>query len=149
MTGPAPLPPRWAWSNLTVREAEDLDAKLDDWVGDYNRHLAVKMEHLVPACWRQHPCLAQELPVQFHGWAYIHRNGEASALEALDYYTKTLPSFRERVGDLLAPDASKCRMGRHPDRGLVFMEAIDRAATDTVAQGPNIIDILGKTTFGT
>jgi len=102
-----------------------------------------------PACWRQHPALTQELAVQYHGWGYIHRRPDATALEALDYYTRTLPSFRQRVGDLLAPDASKCRMGRHPEPVPVLADAIDRAATDLDARGPDITDVLIGTSFGT
>lgn len=151
MTAPAqppPPPPPWAWSNLTDDEAHALDDAVQEWVGDYNRHLAITEDHVIPACWRQHPGLAQELPVQFHGWLAVHRDPSAAALAALDYYTRSLPSFRDRVTLLLAPDPLKCRTGQHPPADDGLDRTITRAATDVDARGPDIIDVLRNTSFG-
>ncbi len=148
MTAPVPPLPGWSWSNLSTQEAEDLDADLDRWVADYNGQLAIRMEHIIPACWRQHPALVQELPVQFFAWGYLHRDPSAGIIDVLGYYTRSLPSFRDRVADLLAPDPSGCRSGHHTDRGSVLHRAIERAATDTEARGPDIIDVLTGTAFG-
>ena len=68
MTAPTPQPPPWTWSNLEDDDARDLDTAVQAWVGDYNRHLATKTEEIIPACWRQHLALTQELPVQYYRW---------------------------------------------------------------------------------
>jgi len=153
MTAPVPAggsssPPPWTWSNLDEKPARDLDAAVQAWVGDYNRHLAVKVDEIIPACWRQHPALTQELPVQYHGWLGVHRDPDATSQQALEYYTKYLPSFRDRVKDLLAGDASKCRVGKHPAPSDPLDQTITRAATDLDARGPDIIDVLRATSFG-
>jgi len=144
----SPPPPPWTWSNLSEPAARDLDAAVQVWVIDYNRHLATKTEEIIPACWRQHPALTQELPVQYHGWLGVHRNPDATAQEALEYYTKYLPSFRERVADLLSPDALGCRSGAHKDPSDAVRRVISRAETDAAAHGPDVIDVLRRTRFG-
>jgi hypothetical protein len=146
--GDSPPPPPWTWSNLDEKPARDLDAAVQAWVGDYNRHLAVKVDEIIPACWRQHPALTQELPVQYHGWLGVHRDPDATSAQALEYYTKYLPSFRDRVKDLLGGDASKCRVGKHPEPSDPLDRTITLAATDLAAHGPDIIDVLRRTTFG-
>jgi len=147
MTAPTPaVPPPWTWSNLSEPAAQDLDAAVQAWVGDYNRHLATKTEEIIPACWRQHLALTQELPVQVHGWRAVHLDTAASAHEAMEYYTRDLPSFRERIKDLLTPDPMDCLAGKHPAHDDLD-ELITRAATDLDARGPDIIDELRKTTF--
>ena len=154
MTAPAPQPPPppWAWSNLTEDEAQDLDANLEAWIGDWNRHLALEPRHLITACWRRHAALVQELPVQFFAWKHIHRSTGATAPEAADYYGRTLPGFRDRLAaqhGLLGPDSAKCRAGKHPASDPTLEDAIRRAATDVAAFGPDNIDVLRSTAFGT
>lgn len=145
-------PPPWAWSNLTPEQAEDLDARLHAWIAYWNHHQILEITQLIPACWRQHPTLVQELPVQFYAWDYIHRTPGATALEAASYYTQTLPSFRARLSDqhgLLGPDSSGCRAGKHHPPPQVIEEIINRADTDTDAHGPNNLDVLRNAAFGT
>ena len=148
MTAPAqpPPPPPWAWSNLTDAEARDLDTAVQAWVGDYNRHLATKTEEVIPACWRQHLALTQELPVQVHGWRAAHVDPEATAHEAMEYYTRFLPSLRDRVKDLLGSDPKACLAGKHPAEDDLD-DLITRAATDLDARGPDVIDVLMETSF--
>ena len=60
MTAPVPAggsssPPPWTWSNLDEKPARDLDAAVQVWVIDYNRHLATKTEEIMGAspAWRR------------------------------------------------------------------------------------------------
>ena len=149
MTAPTPptTPPPWTWSNLEEDDARDLDTAIQAWVGDYNRHLATKTEEIIPACWRQHLALTQELPVQLHGWRAVHLDPAATAHQAMEYYTRELPSFRARIKDLLTPDPMDCLAGKHPAQNDLD-DLITRAETDLAARGPDVIDVLRGTKFG-
>ena len=105
--------PPWTWSNLTGEEAEELDGALDAFVASYNNTLALQLEHIVPRCWREHPALAQELPVQYWGWWAAHRDPRATPLAALEYYNRHLPAFQGRLTALLGLSSGECRKGRH------------------------------------
>ena len=135
-------------ASLAVHDARTLDAAVQEWVNDYNANLATIEDQVIPACWRQHPALTQELPVQFHGWQAAHRDPQATPFQALEYYTRFLPSFRDRITTLLAPDPLQCRTGQHPPADAGLAHTIERAATDVAARGPDIIDVLRQTTFG-
>ena len=60
--------PPWSSANLTDEETIWLDTALDRFVDTYNCTLAIRAEEFIPACWREHPSLAQELPVQLWAW---------------------------------------------------------------------------------
>ena len=165
MTAPAapqPLPPThladlitvrppWSWSNLTEGEARDLDGALTLWVTQYNDHLTTDVSHVIPACWRQHPALAQNLPVLYWTWWDAHRNAAAAIYSAIEFHGRHLPAFHERLDDLLGgkPNAAKCRAGRHEDKpgtDQARADAVNRAAAGDA--GPDVIDVLIGTRFG-
>ena len=70
--------PPWAWPNLDPTDAALLDSCLNEFVETYNRIHAFKVEEVIPRCWRLHPALAQELPVQFWAWWASHIDPKAS-----------------------------------------------------------------------
>jgi hypothetical protein len=167
MTAPAPptLPPTllanlikvrppWSWCNLTEDEARRLDSQLQDWITDYNTHLATDIGHVIPACWRQHPALLQNLPVLYWAWWDAHRNPEAGIRSAVEFHGRHLPAFQERLDGLLVDKAAagKCRSGRHqtlPDADQARIGAVTlAAAADAAQRGPDVIDVLLKTPFG-
>ena len=110
----APGGPPWAWPNLDLNEGAHLDAALDEFVNTYNRiHVAV-LEDVIPACWRRHPALAQEMPVQFWAWWAAHIDPKATINGAVEYYNRTLPSFQTRLAQkLLGKGAGNCRKNIH------------------------------------
>lgn len=112
-----PGQPPWAWTNLDPSEAQLLDQALDEFVEHYNRIHVGAMEEVVPQCWRQHPALAQELPVQFWAWWASHIDVRATVPVALEYYTRSLPSFQTRLPKLLGRGATNCRKGQHAGGG--------------------------------
>ena len=63
----------------------------------YNRIHASKVEEVILRCWRMHPPLAQELPVQFWAWWASHIDPKASINNALEYYNRNLPAFQSRL----------------------------------------------------
>jgi hypothetical protein len=143
--------PPWSWSNLTEDEAHALDAALTTWVVQYNDHLTTDVSHVIPACWRQHPALAQNLPVLYWAWWAAHRNAAAAIWAATEFHGRYLPGFHQRLDGLLGgtPNASKCRGGRHEDKpntDQARFDAVNRAAAG--AAGPDVIDVLIGTTFG-
>ncbi len=112
----AGLPP-WAWTNLDASEELLLDQALDEFVEHYNRiHVAV-LEEVIPQCWRKHPALAQELPVQFWAWWASHIDVRATVPVALEYYSRSLPGFQTRLPKLLGRGATNCRKGQHGGGG--------------------------------
>ena len=126
----AGLPP-WAWTNLDATEGLLLDQALDEFVEHYNRiHVAV-LEEVIPQCWRKHPALAQELPVQFWAWWASHIDVRATVPTAVEYYTRSLPTFQTRLPKLLGKGATSCRKGHH------------MASTD-----PELIDAISFATVG-
>lgn len=116
-----PTRPPWTWANLTVEEAQWLDLALDQFVSSYNHVQATRIEEVIPPCWRQHPGLTQELPVQLWAWWAAHLDEQSTVFVALDYYDRHLPAFKGRLsGGLLGKGAVNCRKTKHtgaePDR---------------------------------
>ena len=111
--GKTPGPPPWAWPNLSATEAATLDGALDEFVHTYNRIHAGVIEEVIPLCWRKHPPLAQELPVQFWAWWASHIDVRATVPTALEYYSRSLPGFQTRLPKLLGKGAVTCRKGQH------------------------------------
>ena len=100
--------------NLTADQAEWLDTALDEFVDTYNRIHAGTVEDVIPACWRLHPPLAQEMPVAFWAWWAAHIDAKATVLTALEYYSRHLPGFQTRLRErLLGKGAVSCRKGSH------------------------------------
>lgn len=129
-----PATPPWAWTNLTNEEADCLDAALDGFVDDYNRTYVITMEEVIPACWRLHPALAHELPVQFWSWWAAHLDPRATVNQAADYYTRILPAFHTRVATrLLGTGAVNCRKGSHTRSADPDVSAAVAAVTMSVA----------------
>ena len=110
----SPGTPPWAWVNLTADQAEWLDSALDEFVDTYNRIHAGTVEDVIPACWRLHPPLAQEMPVAFWAWWAAHIDPKATVGTALEYYSRHLPGFQTRLRErLLGKGAVFCRKGSH------------------------------------
>ena len=133
-----PGTPPWAWVNLTADQAECLDSALDEFVETYNRIHAGTVEDVIPACWRLHPPLAQEMPVAYWGWWAAHTDPKSTVLTALEYYSRHLPGFQTRLRErLLGKGSVSCRKGNH-----------SRPAADVAgisAWGPNLPpDATGK-----
>lgn len=105
----------WAWGNLDQGEISVQEAILDVWVIAYNDELVGDQTGLIPACWRQHLPLVHELPVLYWAWWFSHVDEQTEISVAADFYGKTLPGFRSRLGELLGPGAANCRKGRHSD----------------------------------
>jgi hypothetical protein len=163
--GPTPLPetplaelitirPPWSWSNLTEDEARRLDTQIQEWVIDYNTHLALAVGHVIPGCWRQHPGLSQTLPIVYWAWWDAHRNPAATIRSAVEFHTRHLPAFQDRLDTLLVDKAAagKCRSGRHqqaPDADRARLGAIALGDTADAAQrGPDVIAVLLGSEFG-
>ncbi len=126
-----PGPPPWAWTNLSTSEAQLIDQALDEYVEHYNRIHAAVVDEVIPRCWRKHPAVAQELPVQFWAWWASHIDVRATVPTALEYYTRSLPAFQSRLPKLLGKGATSCRKGHH------------MASTD-----PELIDAISFATVG-
>lgn len=131
-----PLLPPWSWPNLSLTEITQLDVALDQFVTSYNHVHAIELNEVIPGCWRRHPALAQELPVQFWAWYCSHTNPTATINQAVDYYSRTLPQFQERLRNrLLGKNATTCRKGEHstvPDQelaGAISYTPIEHADT--------------------
>lgn len=128
--------PPWAWPNLTTQEAECLDIGLDEFVDTYNRIHAHAVDDVVPQCWRLHPALAQELPVQFWAWSAAHLDEQSTILTALEYYNRHLPAFQTRLSSkLLGKGAVNCRKGHHTNTS-------DPAVVSAISF--NLIETAGK-----
>ncbi len=109
-----PGTPPWAWVNLTADQAECLDSALDEFVETYNRIHAGTVEDVIPACWRLHPPLAQEMPVAYWAWWAAHTDPKSTVLTALEYYSRHLPGFQTRLRErLLGKGVVSCRKGSH------------------------------------
>ncbi len=109
-----PGTPPWAWVNLTADQAGCLDSALDEFVDTYNRIHAGAVEEVIPACWRLHPPLAQEMPVAYWAWWAAHADPKSTVSTALEYYSRHLPSFQTRLRErLLGKGAVSCRKGSH------------------------------------
>ena len=137
-----PGTPPWAWVNLTADQAECLDSALDEFVETYNRIHATVVEEVIPQCWRRHPPLAQQLPVQLWAWWASHIAVTATVATAVDYYAKTLPDFQGRLSKLLGKGAATCRKGTHP--GTTDPELIKATSFDPL--GPADITHRGEVT---
>jgi hypothetical protein len=144
--------PPWHWGNLDPDERGFLEDTLDLFVTDYNAHLAVKPEHLIPACWRLHPYLNQVLPVLFFSWVNSHRTATAAVGDAMYFHLHDLPLFRDHLTDYLGPPATSCRKGVHRDPGDLMKEnrqSITALEGDPAATGSPIGDRLHEVAFGT
>ena len=146
--------PPWSWSNLDEDQARLLDHQIQQWIIDYNTHLTTSGAHVIPGCWRQHPALVQTVPVLYWAWWDAHRNPAATIRSAVEFHQRDLPAFQDRLDGLLVDKANAglCRTGRHqdtPDADKVRLNAVTRAATGDADQwGPDVIDVLRRTTFG-
>ena len=144
--------PPWHWANLDADERDFLEEVLDLFVTDYNAHLALQPDHLIPACWRQHPYMNQVLPVLFFSWINGHRLAGAGISDAMYFHLHDLPTFRDNLSDYLGPPASSCRKGFHRDPGAAMEEArqsIKALESDPAATGKPAGDDLHKVSFGT
>ena len=108
-----PGPPPWCWVNLNASESALLDQALDEFVEHYNRIHATVVEEVIPRCWRKHPAMAQELPVQFWAWWASHIDVRATVPVALEYYSRGLPGFQTRLPKLIGKGGTNCRKGQH------------------------------------
>ncbi|GGM15868.1 hypothetical protein [Nakamurella endophytica] len=118
--------PPWAWANLSTQDAAWLDVALDGFVDAYNRVYATRVDEVIPRCWRLHPPLTHELPVQYWAWWAAHTDEDSTVITALDYYNRNLPAFQDRLRiRLLGPGATACRKGQHNVRD-------DRELTDAI-----------------
>lgn len=108
--------PPWSWPNLTLSEITQFDVALDQFVASYNYVHVAAIEEVIPGCWRLHPALAQEIPVQFWAWWSSHINPATTINQANDYYSRVLPQFQQRLATrLLGRAAPNCRKGEHKD----------------------------------
>lgn len=147
-----PATPPWAWTNLTSEEADWLDSALDGFVHDYNHTYVATIEEIIPACWRLHPALAHELPVQFWSWWTAHLDPRASINQAADYYTRILPAFHTRVTTrLVGPGAVNCRKGQHSRSSDPDVTTAANAAPTSARHGVTTATIrsLRLVSFGT
>jgi hypothetical protein len=144
-----PRTPPWAWTNLTSEETRWAETAVEGFITDYNHTHVVAIEDVIPACWRHHPALAQELLVQFWSWWHCHLNPRTTINAVDDYYERTLPTFQTRLATrLLARSAVNCRKGNHttsadPELAQAVVAAKARAAA------PATLQKLRITTFGT
>jgi len=144
--------PPWHWANLDADERDFLEEVLDLFVTDYNAYLALKPEHLIPACWRLHPYMTQVLPVLFFAWVNSHRTATAGIGDATYFHLHDLPIFRDHLADYLGPPATSCRKGVHRDPGDLMKDnrqAIKALEGDPAATGSPVRDALHQVSFGT
>lgn len=91
----------------------ELGASIWGWCNDaaawVNHEFAWRPAHMLPACWREHPHIARELPVL----AVLRWRAEtATAPEQVEEWNRyALPTFLDRMVDRLGE--STCRTGRH------------------------------------
>lgn len=146
-----PGTPPWTWANLTADDAAWLDGALDEFVDTYNRVLAMKVDEVIPRCWRRHPALAQELPVQYWGWWAAHVDQAATVQTAQDYYGRNLPAFQDRLRTrLLGGGAVGCRKGAHSSRtdpDLIDAISFDTQPEDNTGMGEPTRQTLRLTDF--
>ncbi|WP_235564966.1 hypothetical protein [Modestobacter sp. Leaf380] len=83
----------------------------DDVIAWVNHEFAWRPAHMVPACWRQHPHIAREVPVL----AVLRWQAEIAPGPELveEWHRYALPTFSDRMADRLGE--STCRTGRHQD----------------------------------
>lgn len=144
------MTPPWSWANLDADEAEELDERLGEFIGDYNTTFVVRLDDVIPGCWRQHPSLYQRLPVLFYGYWWTHRAEAAKVEEAAGWYERHLWMFQERLPDMLGKGRMQCLKGHHMgERDAEVSVAVGTAeSADAVQVGPNVLDVLRKTRFG-
>lgn len=99
----------WEPASCTAELAEELWAWCDDVVLWLNHEFAWRPAQLIPACWREHPHIARELPVL----AVLRWQAEASAApeQAEEWNRYAFPTFCDRMVDRLGE--STCLTGRH------------------------------------
>ena len=144
--------PPWHWANLDHDERDFLEVTLDLFISDYNATLALKPDHLIPACWRLHPYLTQVLPVLFFAWINAHRTAAAAIGDALFFHVRDLPYFRDHLGEYLGPPAPSCRKGVHRDPGAAMDEnrqAINAIGDKPAVPGKPAGDRLHQVSYGT
>lgn len=106
--------PPWSWANLTDEENVWLDKAIVAFVIAYNDTYTSQLDHVIPPCWRDHPALAAELPVQLWAWWAAHVDEQSTVAAALEFYDRHLPAFKSRLSvELLGRGAVNCRKGRH------------------------------------
>ena len=146
------LPP-WCWVNLNTTESALLDQALEEFVEHYNRIHACVVEEVIPQCWRKHPALTQELPVQFWSWWASHIDVRATLPVALEYYSRGLPGFQTRLPKLIGKGATNCRKGNHvapTDPELIQAISYERPGQlQDTARGPETRRTLHSQDFGT
>ena len=148
-----PGPPPWCWVNLNATEAALLDQALDEFVEHYNRIRATVVDEVIPQCWRKHPALAQELPVQFWTWWAANIDVRATIAAVNEYHSRGLPGFQSRLPKLIGKGATNCRKGQHmapTDPELI--EAITVAGgvlVQDTARTPETRRVLRREDFGT
>jgi hypothetical protein len=76
-----------------------------------NHEYAWRPATMIPACWPEHPHLAQELPVLACLRVYAEQARTPDPLE--EWHRYTLPTFLDRAA--LRLGESTCRTGRHID----------------------------------
>jgi len=148
-----PGPPPWAWVNLTATESALLDQALDEFVEHYNRIHAAVVDEVIPRCWRKHPAMAQELPVQFWAWWASHIDVRATVPVALEYYSRGLPGFQTRLPKLIGKGATNCRKGQHvpaTDPELLDATSFDLVGkVEDTARSEDTRRVLHRDDFGT
>ena len=121
----------WAWPNLDETEREACVRALDRYTAMFNDTFASAREETIPACWREHPPLAQELLVQFWAWYAAHLDPAATLATAVDFHERVLPGFQHRLRTrLLGAMASECRKGHHRDVARINQDGRDMTAPE-------------------
>lgn len=105
------LPRPWEPASCPPRLRQQLWLWCDDVAGWLNSEHSWRPINLIPACWPQHPHLAQELPVL----ACLRLQAQdANGPEHLEeWHRYALPLFFERLATRLGE--STCRTGSHQD----------------------------------
>lgn len=109
----------------------ELSASVWNWCDDVavwiNHEYAWRPAQMIPACWRQHPHIARELPVL----AVLRWQAESAAAPELveEWNRYAFPMFCDRMVERLGE--STCRTGRHQgwpaeSRYAAFLEGAGR-----------------------
>jgi hypothetical protein len=101
-TRSAPRP--WCWRNLGPKAEEELWSQLTEWV-DWLR-ARYPLAKKVPACWREHPEIVEELTALWLAWQHAYTDANAPLTAPVEWHDHWLPGLLQRFEH--GPHALNC-----------------------------------------
>ena len=103
----------WDWDRLGELERRGLFAYLGAFVDDFNARYGENEPMRIPACWREHRALVEEITTLAASRFEAFSSDNASIGAAQQWHTYTLPAFYERMRFWLGVQALYCMQGQH------------------------------------